>query len=57
LESGLPTAGGLPYGKKKMDRILHPVQGSAVPVFLGTIDIDWIYFYGSFRITHFSILL
>lgn len=24
--------------------ILHPVQSSAVPIFLSTIDIDWIYF-------------
>ncbi|KAJ9369574.1 hypothetical protein DTO282E5_5703 [Paecilomyces variotii] len=37
-------------------QILHSVQGSAVPVFLGTIDIDWIYFYGGVRITHFLIL-
>lgn len=37
-------------------RILHSVQGSAVPVCLGTVHIDWIYFCGGFKITHFLIL-
>ncbi|EED22524.1 conserved hypothetical protein [Talaromyces stipitatus ATCC 10500] len=37
-------------------QVLRSVQGSAVPVFLGTIDIEWIYFHEGFRITHFLIL-
>ena len=37
-------------------QVLQPVQGSAVPVFLGSVDLSQIYFYGPARITHFLLL-
>lgn len=38
-------------------RVLQPVQGSAVPVFLGTVDLNKIYFlHGGARIKHFLLL-
>jgi hypothetical protein len=37
-------------------RVLQPVQGSAVPIFLGSIHPRQTYFYGSAKIKHFLLL-
>lgn len=52
------TDGRWPAVRQEEDvyRILHSVQGSAVPVCLGTIDLDWTYFYRGLWITHFLML-
>jgi hypothetical protein len=42
--------------EKEVYQVLHSIQGSAIPVLLGTVDIKWNYFYRRAKITHFLVL-
>uniref|UniRef100_A0A093UUL1 Serine/threonine-protein kinase D n=1 Tax=Talaromyces marneffei PM1 TaxID=1077442 RepID=A0A093UUL1_TALMA len=42
--------------EEEVYQVLHSIQGSAIPILLGTVDINWTYFYRRAKITHFLVL-